>query len=383
MLFMHLFIAVAVAVCAAIPASVAVVLQSLWSALTADIGMAATFKLVVGALPTSFYLMAPIACIIAICWMYRANSESVAIQTMYAAGMSVYRVATPAILLAVIATAVTAIDAWVVAPRGVVLVEDVKHQLRRNISVGSLREGRFHSLEFDDSVATMSFQRKLGGDRFEGFFVSITPKAKKSFSISSRQAMIKKDQNNFEISFSQGTRVTLGPTNNLVVVAFNSYTHTFPLKGGKAGAARQGKTILEMNLPELLALSQDAHARRKLVGVAKSELAKRFFLPAMNLTHALLAIGILFVIGPIRVRLEGTHLWVALGLATAHVAAVALIELVARLSFVVHGLIAAAILAELAVGIALLVRSGRTTRAVRLPRMTPRRRLVARDLPEG
>lgn len=377
MLFMHVFIAFAVAICAAIPASIAVVLQSLWSALTSDLGMQATVQLVTGAMPTSFYMMAPIACVIATCWLFHANSESVAIQAMYAAGMSVFTCATPAILLALIATAATFVDAWVLAPRGVTLVENVKHQLRRNVSVAALREGQFHSFEFDDSVATMSFKRNLGDNRFEGFFVSVKPRAKHSFSISAKRAVVKKDLNNFEISFHEGTRVTLGSSNKLVVVAFNTYTHTFLLKGGSTGAKRKGKTILEMNFSELLALSQNTRARRKLVGIAKSELAKRIFLPVMNLSHALLAIGILFLIGPIQVKLKGTHVWVALGLTTMHVAAAAIIELVARLSFVVHGLIAAVILAELAIGIVLLIRSGRTVRELRWPRLVRRGGLAA------
>ncbi len=330
-------------------------------------------RLVLGAMPTSLYLMAPIACVVVICWQFRANSESVMIPAMYAAGMSILRVAAPAILLAAIFALTAVIDAWVVAPRGVTMVENVKYQLRRNINIGSLREGQFHTFEFADSVATMSFKKNLGGNEFEGFFLSVKPKNKAhAFTITSQRATVKKAPDKLEISFAKGSRITLGATNNLIVVAFNSYTHTFPLKGGKAGAKRPGKTILEMDLPELMAMSQNAKARRKLVGMAKSELAKRFFVPAMALTHALLALGILFTIGPIQARMKSPHVWVALGLIVAHVSAVTIIEIVARISFYVHGLIALAILAELLVGVALLRRSGRTLQELPWPRFLRR-----------
>lgn len=365
----HLLLALAVAVGAAFPASIAVVLQALWSSMAADLGQGSTIRLILGAMPTSLYLMAPIACVIAICWLFWLNSQNVNLQVMFAAGMSVVYCALPAILLAGTFTVAAIVDAWIVAPRGVAMVEDIKHRLQRDVAFGALQEGKFHSFEFDNSVVAMSFRKKLDNDAVAGMFVSVTPRTGKPYTVVARTARFGKSPATLSIHFEKGSRQTTDINDRLVVTTFERFVRTFPLKGS-ANSARRPVTILEVGLPDLVGLAFGGEPRRAwMASLARSELAKRALVPMMTLTHALLALGILFVIGPATVRLGNVHLKVILGIVGLHVAAVTGIELFARGSFFMHGLLIVIMLAELLAGVALMMRAGRTTREFRLPTM--------------
>lgn len=373
----HVLLALAVAVGAAFPASIAVVLQALWSSMTADLGQGSTVQLILGAMPTSLYLMAPIACVITLCWLFWLNCQNVSLQVMFAAGMSIFYCALPAIFLAVTFTGAAVVDAWVVAPRGVTMVEDVKYALKRDIAFGALQEGRFHSFEFDNSVVAMSFRKKLGNDRFEGVFLSVTPKAGKPYTVISRTAEFKKTPLSLSIHFAKGSRQTTDFDARLVVTTFDTFIRTFPIKGAVT-SARRPVTILEVGFSQLVDLAfSGAPHQAWMASLARSELAKRTLVPLMNFTHALLALGILFVIGPASVRLGSVHLKVILGIVALHVAAVTGIELFARGSFFMHGLLIAVMAVEVFAGVALMMRAGRTTREFRLP---PRRRPSAPSL---
>jgi lipopolysaccharide export LptBFGC system permease protein LptF len=251
-LAIHLGLSIVIAVCTGVPASVAAVIQSLWSSLVSDLGTLAMLQLVVGALPTAFYVLLPAACVIAICWLYWAGSDSNAIPAMYAAGISVYTCARPAILTVALLATVSAVDAWVVAPRGVGMVEDVKYQLHHTVNIGSLAEGQFHSLNFEGGNATISFRKSLGDNRFEGFFfASVNSRTKKRFAISARRAVITRDRSKMTIIFESGTRIDLKSRSQSAIVAFRSYKLSLPSYSESNSINRTKVTIPEMNLEQL------------------------------------------------------------------------------------------------------------------------------------
>ena len=359
----HVGVAIAVVICLAIPTSIVVVLKSLWTSLAINLGPGATFRLVLGTIPTSMYLMAPVACVIAICWLFRVNSENGSLSAMYAAGTSVTNCAAPAILLALLFTLASYALAWVVAPFGVTMVENVKHEIGRHIDVDALAEGQFHTIEFGDRAVTLFFGRNRDNNELEQVFLSVKSKNKARVTIVAKKAIITKEREKIVIIFFSGNRQTLDDTRSVVFVEFRSYTLMFPMRA----LARQDETLLEMDYRELVQSLHDATASKNRVGKVRSELAKRFLAPAMSLGHALFALGILFSIGPVRTLSGNSPVWLASGLIAVHVSSVAVIEVLARISFLVHWLIATAILVELLVGVALLLRSGQTLRAVGWP----------------
>jgi lipopolysaccharide export LptBFGC system permease protein LptF len=361
-LLVHVGTGAAVVLGIAIPASIAVVIRSLWSSLTTDLGHVAALQLVLGALPSTVYLVAPFACAAAICWLFRLNSENDAIPALYAAGVSVVRCAAPALLFALFFALASIANAWFLAPRGVTMVEDVKHDLEVNFDIGSLRASQFHTMEFDESVATLYFRKNDGGGRLEGVFLVVAPRGKDRFAISAAEATVLKGTHDLKIHFAKGTWLPLDAREKEAAIQFTSYTHAFDTRSARAGSARRGKTLLEMGHAELVARVRLDLAQRKPESKALSELAKRWLVPFMSLSHSLLAIGLLFAIGPARVVSRGAHLWVAGALLLLHVLALATVELVVRGSSTAPFVVAAAIVLEALAGWRLLERSNRTLR---------------------
>jgi lipopolysaccharide export LptBFGC system permease protein LptF len=317
---------------------------------------------VLGATPTSIYLLAPLACVIAIVWQFRTNCQNLVIQSMFSAGFSVRMCAAPGILLGVVFTFLTIVIAWVVAPIGVTIVEDVKFDLRRNIDIGSLRSGRFHAINLEGNKVNLSFKKHLGGNRIQAVILSVSPAAGEKFVIVAKWALIKKDMKTFAIFLFDGNIHRQKDDEVVKAVGFKTYKLSFPMRGASSGYVRSSKTALELSFSELLRQATQPNIPKKPAGRARSELAKRLLLPPMNLAHALLALGILFIIGPMRASRERHHIWIPVGFLAVQGMVVVSIEILARESFAVYWVIGALMIAETIFGIALLARAGSTVR---------------------
>ena len=356
----HLLLALAVAVCAAIPVAIAIILQSLWRAMTADLGQIEAMRLVVGMFPTAFYVISPGACVLVIAWLFHANSRNFTLPVMYAAGFSVARCATPAIVLAVSFTAAAILNAWVVAPRGITLVEDVKHLLRHNVDVNALRAGRFHEIRVDGGVVNFSFRRHAGHNRFQDVVFAVKSKALGNMTVVAKSAIVEKRPTTFVVTFKNGNGHANDPSRRSGLVAFETYELVIPRRGGAAGHVRTSRYKLEMSYRELAAVVADPGSRQRDAGFARSELTKRSLTPFLNLTHAMLATGLLFLIGPTTGRGRSRQAWIPLGLIAAHALAMISIDVAGRSAPLFPWLLGGIMAVEFAVGVALLVRASRT-----------------------
>ena len=190
--YVHLGAAAAITLCLALPAAVAVVLGSVWRSVGSSFGAADPFSLIIGALPTALYMVAPIACVLTVCRAFHNNSLNFALPVMFASGISIWRCAAPGLILGALFTFGACILAWVVAPLGVTLVENAKFDLKRNINLGALRARQFHTLRRGDLTVSLSFKRNLGEGRIYGVIVALRNEAADRSIIVSEFAHFKK-----------------------------------------------------------------------------------------------------------------------------------------------------------------------------------------------
>jgi len=360
---LHLLTAAAIAAFSALPTSIAVVLRSLQSALKTTGHSLETIYLVLGALPTSLYLVMPIAAVLAACWAFRELSDSMALPVMYSMRLSVLQCAMPGLLVAGTLFAVSNVLAWHVAPLGVVWVEDSKSRLRSNVDFVSLQPGTLYSLEFDKRDALFRFRRNLDGRQFQDVFFVLVEAGDKKTVIVAKSAFVVKRDATYTVVFHNGSQYAEKQRND--IVRFQQFSLNFGRRGYKDRRPRSGKTLLEMTLVELSGVMTDPNTRARTKNLARSELTKRFAIPWMVLSHLVLTLGLLFYLGPGAIIRRYGHLWVGLAVCGLHVGLVIAVELLTRKSWFYSGLIGALILIEMIIGAYLLARAQVTARPFR------------------
>ena len=311
-----------------------------------------------GIVPTALSLSLPLAVGLGITWSLAYLRADNGLHAMFAMRVSVLALCRPLLLVALPLVAVGYLLSCVIAPRSVTQIQDVMILIRNNLSVVLFHPQTFYTL--GDGRYTLFFDRKEGEEEIGGVIFQETQKDGDTNLIVARAARFESRNNEQHIVFAEGTLQSLGADGLAVrTTQFQEMARPFGQDGTAAAPKRAWRGLFELDTPEFLAVRAANLASPRLRTAWMSEAVKRFGVPLLALAHPLA--GLVIVLGwraGAGLRVLSPHLF-CVPIVLLHLVILFGAESVTYFNAWMAWLVVAAILLELVLPLALLVRMQR------------------------
>ncbi len=308
-----------------------------------------------GTLPTALYLALPMSIGVAVALELARMSSDGMIAVLYSLRLSARAIAAPAAFVGAIGVVIGLWLSSVFAPAHVGGMHDVIHVIRNSLNHRMLEPARFYT--FDKGRWTLYFERWLSADVVAGIFIYRTVVEKNEEQvISAAQAEFRRNEHGVLLVLVDGsilTRVRGGAA--LRSANFVEYAMPIDMQGSVGLPQRDWRGVFELQPFEFFASMPARETDPRRYSEWMSEAAKRCGIPLLALAHALLAMGLVLNIGSQTGRRSRATMLV-LVTPTIHVGILLLAETMVRQTPSAIWLVAAAIAAEIVVGIALIER---------------------------
>ncbi|WP_036259270.1 LptF/LptG family permease [Methylocapsa aurea] len=309
-----------------------------------------------GTMPTVLYIALPMAVGIAVALEFARMSADGMIAVLYSVRLSVWSICVPYICVAAIAVGAGYWISSVFAPANVGKMHDVIHVIRNSLNHRMLQPGQFYT--FDDGSRTLYFQRWRSADVVSGMFIhQFSTEKNEEQIITAAETEFRRNEQGVVMIMSKGSiqsRSEGGAT--MRTANFDEYVIPIDMQGAGGLPKRGWRGLFELSSGAFLhALPNPAWDPR---GYAEwmSEATKRFAIPLLALTHALLAIGLVLSVATPTGRGAAAASAMVGAIPAVHVAILVCAETLVRQDPRLVWLIGLAILAEFVAAIVLIQR---------------------------
>jgi lipopolysaccharide export system permease protein len=358
--------------------SVPVVLSSLFHYLPpAAIRGGLLWPALVGTLPTVTYIALPMAVGVAIALEFARMTNEGMIAVLYSLRLSVWSICFPAIACAAFATILGYVLSCWIAPLYVGNMHDVIHVIRNSLNHRMLEPATFYTL--DNGRRTIYFERWKTPDVAGNIFIrQYSTEKHEEEVIKAEQAEFRRNDAGVIMILSRGSIEILPEGAQRARVAeFDENAIPLPMQGNAELPHRAWRGFFEQPLPdfmrELIWLPLD----RSRFAEWGSEAAKRFIIPVLALSHALLGMGLVLLVGNATGRRSVAASAVIIAVPVAHIGILIAAESLVRIDLRLLIVVALLVVAEFIAGIGLIQRQHRGSRILDLSGLLPRRTVEA------
>jgi lipopolysaccharide export LptBFGC system permease protein LptF len=310
-----------------------------------------------GIAPMILYHTMPVAVAVAITWCYANFYSEFTFAIMQSAGISGLAIRTPAVLVALLATAIGYVFSCFVAPNGARHIQNVLNVIEHAPNPSLLEPGQFYSLDGDRHL--IYFHKRLSRNNVAEVFLRERTDSGQEFAFSAREAVFDRREDESWIVLLDGEMQVYNPHDDEVKTF--AFKRTVQRTGLSGSTLPKRNWVLEFELGPLEFLrarvdeQTDPAAARRWEG----EAVERFATPALALMHTVLGLGLLTVWGDPTGRRPHLAPLIYCIIFPIHLSFVIAAEHVAQYGSNLGWGIAAAMLGELAVGVLLMVRRRR------------------------
>ncbi|MEW6437085.1 MAG: LptF/LptG family permease [Pseudomonadota bacterium] len=307
-----------------------------------------------GTLPTAVYLALPMAVGVAVALEFSRMATEGMIAVLYSLRLSVLSICVPAAAVAAIAVVLGYWVSIVIAPNNVGQMHDVIYVIRNSLNHRMLEPAQFYT--FDNGSRTLYFKRWKTEDIVEGMFIHQYNATKKEEEIiTAKQTEFRRNEHGVLLVMTHGSfQSRPNGSDEIRTADFDQYVIQLDMQGTNGMPKRGWRGVFEMPGAEFLAAWPGRDKPQNLADWM-SEAAKRFGIPIMALSHALLAIGLVLTLSSTTGR-NATTMAALVAIPVIHIGILIGTEsLVRRDPFLVF-LVAVAIGLEFVVALALILR---------------------------
>lgn len=307
-----------------------------------------------GTLPTAVYLALPMAVGVAVALEFSRMAAEGMIAVLYSLRLSVLSICVPAAAVAAIAVVLGYWVSIIVAPNNVGQMHDVIYVIRNSLNHRMLEPAQFYT--FDNGSRTLYFKRWKTEDIVEGMFIHQYNATKKEEEIiTAKQTEFRRNDHGVLLVMTHGSfQSRPNGSDEIRTADFDQYVIQLDMQGTNGMPKRGWRGVFEMPGAEFLA-AWPGRDKPQILADWMSEAAKRFGIPIMALSHALLAIGLVLTLSSTTGR-NATTMAALVAIPVIHIGILIGTEsLVRRDPFLVF-LVAVAIGLEFVVALTLILR---------------------------
>jgi lipopolysaccharide export system permease protein len=309
----------------------------------------------VGSLPSTAFMILPVAVSVALVWTYGALATDGIVAVLYSSRLSPFGLLKPAMPFILFYTLAGYGLGMIVAPATSSFLHDTIFTVKNNIDPRLLEEGKFY--EVPDGTSALSFDRWVGTWEVEKMFVRERRPDGTERLISSDRAEFVKSGDSLFVILKKGRVHSMRPgAKNATSVDFEQIAQPLGVGGTNTVKKRDWRGVYEMPMAEFLTAQSNPQMSEWDRRLFASEAVKRFVLPAMCLSHALLALGLLLSFGPLTGRRGLKPSVIALLCVGLHAGGIGLAEALSSATFYSPGLMGMVVTLEGMVGLGLLLR---------------------------
>jgi lipopolysaccharide export system permease protein len=326
-----------------------------------------------GTLPTVTYIALPMAVGVATALEFARMTNEGMIAVLYSLRLSVWSICFPAIVCAFVATLFGYVISCWIAPHYVGNMHDVIHVIRNSLNHRMLEPATFYTL--DNGKRTIYFERWRTADIATNVFIrQFSTEKQEEEVIKADQAEFRRNDTGVVMILSHGSiQILPEGAQKARVAEFDENALPLSMQGNRELPHRDWRGLFELPLPEFMRALHSVRGDRARFAEWASEAAKRFAIPMLALSHALLGMGLVLAVGNATGRRSVAASVVIVAIPAFHigilVAAESLVRVDPRLVLLVGLLLAA----ELIVGIGLIRRQQRGGPALDFRALLPRR----------
>ncbi|HZM07288.1 MAG TPA: LptF/LptG family permease [Methylocella sp.] len=311
---------------------------------------------ILGTLPTVLYVALPMAVGVAVALEFVRMSADGMIAVLYSLRLSVWAITLPSVFVAMVAVGAGYWLSSVFAPAHVGEMHDVIFVIRNSLNHRMLEPAQFYS--FDNDTRTLYFRRWQSADVVTGMFIhQFSAEKNEEQIITAAQAEFRRNANGVVLILSNGSMETLPTDGSTIRTAhFDEYAMPIGMQGSGGLPQRGWRGVFELPLSEFFKQQPMSSLYPRLYNEWMSEAAKRFGIPLLALTHALLAIGLVLSLASASGRASAATIVTMLTIPAIHVAILVSTETLVRQDPRLVVLVALAIVAEFVAAIILIQR---------------------------
>jgi lipopolysaccharide export system permease protein len=309
----------------------------------------------IGTLPTAVYLALPMAVGVAVALEFSRMASEGMIAVLYSLRLSALSICVPAAAVALLAVVVGYWVSMFVAPNNVGQMHDVIYVIRNSLNHRMLEPAQFYT--FDNGARTLYFKRWKTEDIVEGMFIHQYNKKKKEEEIiTARQTEFRRNDHGVMLVMTHGSFQSRPSGSDEIRTAdFDQYVIQLDMQGTSGMPKRGWRGVFEMPGSEFLAAWPGRGGTQQLLADWMSEAAKRFGIPIMALSHALLAIGLVLTLSSATGR-NATTVAALVAIPAVHIGILIGTESLVRRDPYLVFLVGVAIALEFAVALVLILR---------------------------
>lgn len=324
-----------------------------------------------GTLPTVLYVALPMAIGIAVALEFARMSSEGMIAVLYSLRLSTWSICLPSILVATIAVIFGYWLSTIVAPANAGKMHDVIHVIQESLNHRMLEPGRFYRL--DNGFRTLFFERWRTSDIAIGMYIHQFSEKNEEQIINAAETEFRRNETGVVMILSNGsiqTRPEGGTT--MQNANFDRYVIPINMQGAGGLPPRSWRGAFELSFQEFINSRPGPILGPRAYAEWMSEGTKRFGIPIMALTHALLAMGLILNTSSATGRRSSAATTTAIAAVPAfHIAIMVGAESLVRQNPQFVWLIASAIAAEFIIAILLIQRQNMSTPARRIRALAP------------
>jgi lipopolysaccharide export system permease protein len=354
--------------------SVPVILSSLFHYLPpAAVRGGLLWPALLGTVPTVTYIALPMAVGVAIALEFARMTNEGMIAVLYSLRLSVWSICFPAIVCAAFASAFGYLISCWIAPHYVGNMHDVINVIRNSLNHRMLEPATFYTL--DNGRRTIYFERWRTPDIASNIFIrQYSADKHEEEVIKAEQAEFRRNESGVVMILSRGSIEILQEGSQKARVAeFDENAIPLSMQGSGALPPRGWRGFFELPLPEFMLQLRWFSIDPTRLPEWSSEAAKRFIIPILALSHALLGMGLVLAVGNATGRRSVAASAVIVAVPAVHIGILVAAESLVRFDARLVALVGLLVVAELLAGAGLIQRQHRGARPVDFDALLPRR----------
>lgn len=354
--------------------SVPVVLSSLFHYLPpAAVRGGLLWPALLGTVPTVTYIALPMAIGVAIALEFARMTNEGMIAVLYSLRLSVWSICFPAIVCAAFASLFGYLISCWIAPHYVGNMHDVINVIRNSLNHRMLEPATFYTL--DSGRRTIYFERWRTPDIAGNIFIrQYSADKHEEEVIKAEQAEFRRNATGVVMILSHGSiEILQEGAQKARVAEFDENAIPLSMQGSGDLPSRGWRGFFELPLPDFMLQLRWLQMDRTRMAEWSSEATKRFMIPILALSHALLGMGLVLAVGNATGRRSVATSAVIVAVPAVHIGILVAAESLVRFDAHLVLLVALFVLAELIAGIGLIQRQHRGAQTVDLSALLPRR----------
>jgi lipopolysaccharide export system permease protein len=326
-----------------------------------------------GTVPTVTYIALPMAVGVAIALEFARMTNEGMIAVLYSLRLSVWAICFPAIVCAACATVLGYVISCWIAPHYVGNMHDVINVIRNSLNHRMLEPATFYTL--DNGRRTIYFERWRTPDIASNIFIRQYSQEKHEEEvIKAEQAEFRRNETGVVMILSHGSMEVLQEGSQKArVFEFDENAIPLSMQGSGALPSRGWRGFFELPLPEFMLQLRWFAIDSTRLPEWSSEAAKRFIIPILALSHALLGMGLVLAVGNATGRRSVAASAVIVAIPAVHIGILVAAESLVRFDARLVGLVGLLVVAEVIAGAILIHRQQRGARMVDFAAFLPQR----------